>query len=209
MRFRGAGEDELLPSHIPPSRAAYNSNNASALPAAADAADPFPQLPAARSRITRTFLRRDSSFPPAAKGTPRNPRWALNVGRAAAELRLRGPQAVAPQVHNVWDRADCARCLRLPALLEQGLGPETDPCCGLYAAMRNQSGGGPAGEAACARNVCAGASGVVGEAALRVHHYVLPRGAKLYRRGGKGDGGAKRDVWEGDVRDDAALRFAF
>jgi len=115
---------------------------------------------------------------------------------------------VAPQVHNVWDRSSCQRCLRLPQLLQAGLTPEVDGCAGELAELRNASEAGAA-EASCARNVCAGGSGgVEGEAALRVHHYVLPQGAKAYRRGGKGDRGARRDVWEGDVEDAEALRFS-
>lgn len=162
----------------------------------------------ARSRITRTFLRRDSTFPPSAAGTPRNPRWALNVRRAATALRTRGPHAVTPQVHNIWDRSRCSRCSPLEALLASGMTPEVDGCAGELAALRNSSGAGAA-EAACARNICAGgAGGVEGEAALRVHHYVLPAGAKSYRRGGRGDGGARRDNWESDVVDEEALRWS-
>jgi len=190
-------------SHLTPPLTAYNSNNASAAPPVESAVS---ALPLPRSRITRTFLRRAAAFPLAKAGTPRNPKWALNVPRAGALLRSRGPHAIAPQIHNVWDRASCPRCLALPALLSAGLTPETDPCCGFYAGARNSSSAQLQEESGCARNVCAGgAGGVVGEAALRVHHYVLPRGGKTYRK--RGDAGGKRDELLEDVLDDEALRF--
>ncbi len=194
--------------------AAFNSNNASSVAHSPVGDGGVTQqgdaLPAPRSAITRTYLRRAARFPPHLPGTPRNPKWALNVRRAAAALALRGPHAVAPQIHNVWDRSACGRCAALPELLRFGLTPEIDPCAGLYAALKsNESDAAAAREALCARNVCAGgAGGVVGEAALKMHHYVLPRGAKSYRRAGRGDGGAKRDRWDDDVADEDALRFA-
>jgi len=201
------------PAHARSPAAAFNSNNRSAAPAAAggygrgDTPPPGDSLPAARSSVVRTFLRRAGAFPLAQPGTPRNPKWALNVRRAAAALAARGPHAVAPQVHNVWDRASCASCSSLQELLRAGLTPEVDPCAGRLAALKKR--GNLSAEAACARNVCAGgAGGIVGEAVLKMHHYVLPRGAKKYRRGGKGDAGSKRDLWVGDVVDLDALRFA-
>jgi hypothetical protein len=190
--------------------AAFNSNNASAVPrpppsgrtptSAASAAS------AARmSSVVRTYTRRSPAFPPTARGTPRNPKWALRVPAAAAALAARGPHALALQIHNVWDRANCTRCARSHELLTAGLTPEIDPCAGYYA--REDVKAAPEGR--CTRNWCTGrVSGGAAEDVLKIHHYVLPRGAKSYRRGGAGDAGGKRDAWEGDVGDEDALRFA-
>ena len=188
------------------SRAAFNSNNESSVARAdADAADAA--LPAAlrpASAVVRTFLRRGAAFPPVGRGMPRNPKWALRVPLAAAALAARGPHALALQIHNIWDRAACERCASAEALRATGLGAEIDPCAGFYARADVKA----APEGRCTRNWCTGDSGAVAEGALKVHHYVLPRGAKTYRRGGAGDAGQKRDVRAGDVRDDDALRFA-
>ena len=188
-------------------------------------------LPRPQSNLTRTYLRRARIFPPTLKGTPRNPKYALRViGGVADSLAVRGAHACSPQIHNVWDRASCQRCLSLPQLLAAGLTPEVDPCAGYYAALKSQvidggvtaNGGAPQSDEAaaqqvasnagdephCARNICAGGSGgAVGEDVLKVHHYILPVGAKKYRRAGAGDAGAKRDMWDDDVLDDDALRF--
>ncbi len=193
--------------------AAFNSNNASAeaaprgargaaLPFAGGGGDEGGGAPL--SSVTRTYLRRSGAFPPTGRGMPRNPKWALRVPAAAAALAARGPHALALQIHNVWDRANCSRCLRPPALRQAGTTPEVDACAGFYA--REEAKAAPAGR--CTRNWCTGPSGAVAEGALKVHHYVLPRGAKSYRRHGRGDAGARRDAWEGDVRDGDALRFA-
>ena len=152
----------------------------------------------------RTFLRRWRVFPPAGRGMPRNPKWALHVPSAAAALASRGPHALALQIHNVWDRANCSACAAGDALLREGLTPEVDPCAGHYARPEVKD----APEGRCTRNWCTGATGWPAEDALKVHHYVLPRGGKSYRRGGAGDAGARRDVVRDDVRDGDALRFA-
>ena len=217
---------------------AFNSNAASAVPVAAAASQALGLNSTAvpTSRITTTYLRRSRVFPPVAKGTPRNPKYALRVtGGMDARLASKGPHSCAPQIHNVWDRSSCGRCLSLTQLRAAGLTPEVDPCAGYYAALKAQgegSGWMAAAEAEgsevvagadtddghvasngkddahCARNICAGGSGgAVGEAVLKVHHYVLPAGAKSYRRAGAGDAGAKRDMWDDDVLDTDALRF--
>lgn len=195
-----AGKPSLLCATI--RRHAFNSNNASAaLPGSSGSEWPPALRPA--SALLRTFQRRSPRFPPdpAARGTPRNPKWALHVPAAAAALAARGPHAVALQVHNVWDRASCERCQPLEALLASGTTPEVDTCAGWYARPENK---GPSER--CARNLCAlPGLGGLGEAQLKLHHYVLP--AKSYRRGG-GDAGGRRDVWAGDVHDGDALRFA-
>jgi hypothetical protein len=187
------------------------------------------------SHIATTYLRRSRVFPPVAKGTPRNPKYALHVtGGVDVRLAAKGPHSCAPQIHNVWDRSACGRCLSLAQLLAAGLTPEVDPCAGYYAALKTQRDGAARREAAaeadgsddvggadsddghvasnggddahCARNICAGGSGgSVGESVLKVHHYVLP--SKSYRRAGAGDAGAKRDMWNDDVLDTDALRF--
>ena len=220
-----------LTPHFPP-EPAFNSNNASAVqePVAPHSGNPTLLLPRPRSNLTRTYLRRARVFPPTLKGTPRNPKYALRViGGVADSLAVRGAHACSPQIHNVWDRASCQRCLSLPQLLAAGLTPEVDPCAGYYAALKSQvidgvtaNGGAPQSDEAaaqqvasntgdephCARNICAGGSGgAVGEDVLKVHHYILPVGAKKYRRAGAGDAGAKRDMWDDDVLDDDALRF--
>ena len=183
-------------------RAAFNSNNASAVAAQPlpSGASPF----APSSAVTRTYLRRAAAFPPVGKGMPRNPKWALRVPAAAAALATRGPHALALQVHNVWDRAACGRCADVAELRADGLVPEVDPCAGYYALEAVKA----APEGRCTRNWCAGDTSAVAEGSLKLHHYVLPRGAKPYRRGGTGDAGQRRDVWADDVRDADALRFA-
>jgi hypothetical protein len=168
----------------------------------ADAA--LPSALVASSAVARTFVRRWRVFPPVGRGMPRNPKWALRVPAAAAALAARGPHALALQVHNIWDRASCARCADVAELSADGLVPEVDPCAGYYARADVKA----APEGRCTRNWCTGDTGAVAENTLKLHHYVLPRGAKSYRRKGAGDAGAKRDVWTDDVRDGDALRFA-
>jgi hypothetical protein len=220
-RLRADGVSRIA---LPLSRAAFNSNNASAVPrppppagasssaaaatsssSSAASASSAAALAARMSAVVRTYLRRAAAFPPVTRGMPRNPKWALRVPAAAAALAARGPHALALQIHNVWDRANCSRCSRPAALFSAGLTPEIDPCAGYYA--REEVKAAPEGR--CTRNWCTGKiSGGAAEDVLKIHHYVLPRGGKSYRRGGAGDAGGKRDVWEGDVADADALRFA-
>ena len=212
VRRHGAASSCVVPLFLLPKQqhtdaccvAAFNSNNASAALALAPPASTAAPAPlAATSTVVRTFLRRWRVFPPEGHGMPRNPKWALRVPSAAAALAARGPHALALQVHNIWDRAACARCADAASLRSRGLVPEVDPCAGYYAAEAVKA----APEGRCTRNWCTGDTGAVAEGTLKLHHYVLPRGAKSYRRKGAGDAGARRDVWQDDVRDDDALRF--
>lgn len=41
----------------------------------------------------------------------------------------------------------------------------------------------------------------------QVHHYILPNG-KSYRKKGRGDKGARRDIWDNETVDADALVFA-